>query len=49
MDAKDGIMMKLGREITNFLYRALVGSRNPKGMQETKKSDDSEFDKVTLD
>lgn len=47
LDAKDGIMWKLGREITNFLYRALVGSRNPKGMQKKDQKDNNEFDIVS--
>ena len=48
LDARDGILDKLGREITNFLYRTFIGSRKPDGMKEEKKSSDSDTDMVSL-
>ena len=47
LDYKDGIMWKIGREITNILYRMFVGSRDPKGMDKSDKSGDT--DSVTAD
>ena len=48
LDAKDGIMLKIGREITNFLYRTFIGSRNPSGMNNDKKNNNDDFDTITL-
>ena len=40
-DARDGIILKIGREITNFLYRTFIGSRDPDGMRKKDSSNDS--------
>ena len=49
LDSRDGIMLKLGREITNFLYRTFVGSRDPAGMEKDKKESSSDdFDKIAV-
>ena len=47
LDAKDGIMLKIGREITNILYKVFIGSRDPKGMEKNKQ-DDNDSDFVSL-
>ena len=50
-DAKDGIMWRIGRDITNFLYKALIGSRKPAGMKSEKQSSSSsssEYDSVSI-
>ena len=49
LDAKDGIMVKVGREITKLLYRTFIGSRDPKGMVKEKKDGSSGTDSVNLD
>ena len=50
LDAKDGIMAKLGREITNFLYKVLIGSRDPKGMVKPKQQNNEDnIEPITMD
>lgn len=40
-DARDGIILKIGREITNLLYRFFIGRRDPDGMEKKKEEDKS--------
>lgn len=48
-DSKDGVMWRIGRDITNFLYHALIGSRKPAGMKEEKQSSTSDnYDNVSI-
>ena len=48
-DSKDGVMWRIGRDITNFLYHAFIGSRKPAGMKSEKKPNDSDnYDSVSI-
>ena len=45
LDSRDGVMWKIGREVTTLLYRMFVGSRSPKGVDnQSKPAESNNFD-----
>ena len=47
-DARDGIMLKIGRAITRVLYKTFIGSWDPTTFKKKSKSDDDDMDLITL-